>query len=194
MKKYIYKLLVSLSMLISLQACVGLALVGLGAAIGGVVIHEGRNIETKKNDFYIAQKAYEYLSKDPDIHKKGRVVVSSYDGVVLLVGQVANQTIRERAERYVKSIPGVKHTYNEITISGPISPMTQSSDSWITTKVKSMLIATKDLDSSQIKVTTENGVVYLMGKVTRGQTEIASNVARSVAGVQKVVTLFQYLQ
>lgn len=194
MRQHLYKLFSILALSLTLQACAGLLLVGLGAAIGGVVIHEGRTIDTKAQDFKISQEAYKRLSLDSDIHKKAHVIVSSYDGVVLLVGQVHAEAVRTRAEGYIRSIKGVKRVYNEITISGPVSPMTQSSDSWITTKVKSILLATKDLDSSQIKVTTENGIVYLMGRVTRGQATIASDQARTVAGVQKVVTLFEYIQ
>jgi osmotically-inducible protein OsmY len=79
-----------------------------------------------------------------------------------------------------------------LEIGVPASPAQMSKDTWITTKVKSSMIATKGLSSSQIKVVTENGTVFLMGIVTRAQGDAASDVARRVNGVQNVVTLFEY--
>ena len=78
------------------------------------------------------------------------------------------------------------------TIQGPTSSLTRTSDSWITAKVKSQMLANQDLKSGSIKVVTENGDVFLMGIVSRDQADIAVDIARQVSGVQKVVKIFQY--
>ena len=54
------------------------------------------------------------------------------------------------------------------------------------------MLAASDLKSSSIKVITENGVVYLMGIVSRQQADLAVDIARRVSGVQKVIKIFQY--
>jgi osmotically-inducible protein OsmY len=90
------------------------------------------------------------------------------------------------------SVADVKRIYNEITIQGPTSSLTRTSDAWITTKIKSQMLATDDLQSGTIKVLTENGAVYLMGVVTHDQADMSVDIARQVSGVQKVVKIFQY--
>ena len=82
--------------------------------------------------------------------------------------------------------------YNQIIISGVTTDLGRTDDAWITSKVKSAMLDQDGLRSSQIKVITSNGVVYLMGWVTHSQADLATNVARRVEGVQKVVKVFQY--
>lgn len=177
---------------ILLNGCVGAFVAG--AVIGSAVVYEGRNIHTQKRDLKLTNTANKQLAQNRAFTKQSHLVVSAYNGVVLLAGQTPTAELKQEAENTVQSVPGVRRVYNEITIHGPTSPMTQSSDAWITTKVKSKLLTVKDLNSSAIKVTTENGVVYLMGKTTRKQAQIAANAARTITGVQKVVTLFEFSQ
>jgi osmotically-inducible protein OsmY len=92
----------------------------------------------------------------------------------------------------VKKVDKVTHVYNELTIAAPSSLVSRSSDSYITTKVKTQLFADKNVSGIQFKVVTEKGVVYLMGIVSRAEAEIATDIARQTGGVQKVVKLFQY--
>ena len=66
-----------------------------------------------------------------------------------------------------------------------------ASDTWITTKVKAMMLKRKELQSADIKVITDNGVVYLMGNVSTEQGALAADTARRVQGVVKVVEAFQ---
>ena len=89
-------------------------------------------------------------------------------------------------------MPDVTKVYNEIAVKGPTSSLSRASDSWITTKIKTQMLATKGLQSGSIKVVTENGAVYLMGMVSREQADTSVNIARQVTGVQKVVKIFQY--
>ena len=175
-----------------LSGCVGAFVAG--AVIGGAVVYEGRNLQTQKQDLTLTNTANRQLAQNRAFTKQSHIVLSSYNGVVLLAGQTPTQALKQEAEATVKGVPGVRRVYNELTISGPTSPMTQSSDAWITTKVKSKLLTVQDLDSSAMKVITENGVVYLMGRTTPKQAQTAANAARTVAGVQKVVTLFEFAQ
>ena len=175
-----------------LQGCFGAFVAG--AAAGGVVAYEGRNYEQKTKDHQLELDIQKQIYADPSLKNECRIVPVAYDGVVLMTGQTPSQALHDQAIQIAKSTSGAKRVYDEIAVSGQISALTQSSDAWITTKIKSELLAAKGLDSSQIKVVTENGVVYLLGITTPKQAKIASGVARQSSGVRKVVTLFEYQQ
>jgi len=92
----------------------------------------------------------------------------------------------------VRSVPKVSHVYDEIAIAAPSSLMSRSSDTVITSKVKTRMLASDKVEGLNIKVVTENGVVYLMGLVKHQQGDAATEIARTTGGVQKVVKLFEY--
>ncbi len=185
-------LLLSLFVLFSLlEGCV-VALVA-GVTIAGVVIYEGRSPSALNLDGKISYDAEHKIFADKELDKQTRIIVSAFNGVVLLAGQAPTDEMRVRAGALVQTVPGIKRLYNEITIGTPISVLTQSSDSLITSKIKTQLLATKSLNSSQIKIVTENNTVFMFGQLTRGQGKTAADIASKSSGVQKVVTLFEYV-
>jgi osmotically-inducible protein OsmY len=175
---------------IILSGCVGAF--AAGAVTGGTVANDRRSLETINTDQEIRFKADMKITADKSLNSECHIVVATFNSIVLLVGQAPTKTLKAKATKYVETVPNVRRIYNEITLSGPTSPLTQSSDAWITTKVRSAMLATKDLNSGQIKVVTENGSVYLMGIVTHEQADIAVEVARKITGVQRVVKIFEY--
>lgn len=123
---------------------------------------------------------------------ESHINVTVFNRIVLLTGETPNADWKQRAQDIANSVPQVDRVYNQILVQGPTSSLTRTSDSWITTKIKSQMLATEDLKSSSIKVVTENGIVYLMGIVNRQQADVAVDIARQVTGVQKVIKIFQY--
>ncbi|HSG87735.1 MAG TPA: BON domain-containing protein [Pseudomonadales bacterium] len=119
--------------------------------------------------------------------------VTSFNGVVLLTGQVRAEALRRQAEEVVLGLKNVRRVYNELEVAGPTSFLTRSSDTWITGKVKSLLVASDAVPGSDIKVVTENGIVYLMGLVTRADADAAAERTRNIGGVRKVVRIFEYV-
>lgn len=115
----------------------------------------------------------------------------SLDGNVLLIGQVTSPTVKEQFAQQIKHIANVEHIYNQLEVRPLLGFGDISYDAWLTTKVKSQLIASKQLTGAVIKVISEGGRVYLLGYVTPHQGEVAINIARNVGGVQKVITLFK---
>jgi osmotically-inducible protein OsmY len=87
----------------------------------------------------------------------------------------------------------VRKVYNELTLAGKTSLLSRTNDRWLTTKVKSAFSTAELSDATRIKVVTENGVVYLMGLLTRAEADAAANIARKIQGVQKVVKVFEYI-
>lgn len=133
------------------------------------------------------------LNCAPELKNCSHIAVSTFNRVVLLVGEVPTSALRKRAYELVKEVPHIRRINNEIEIAASLSTKAGSLDAWVTTKAKTALLAEKGLNSTQIKVITENSVVYLMGLVSHEQAEIAVEVVREVAGITKVVTLFEYV-
>ncbi len=119
--------------------------------------------------------------------------MTSYNTVVLISGETPSEDIRRRIVNVVRNIPKVTHVYDELTIAAPSSILSRSSDSLITSKVKIRLLTLNNFDGTRVKVVTEKGVVYLMGILTRAESDIATGEAQQSGGVQKVVKLFQYV-
>ena len=125
--------------------------------------------------------------------KDAHLVIASYGGIVLLVGQVSSDALKAKAQTVAQGIAKVGTVHNELGVGGPISYVARSNDGWLTTKVKSKLIAAKEVPGRKMKVQTENGVVYLIGFLSRAEADAAVEIAASVYGVQQIVRVFEYL-
>lgn len=115
----------------------------------------------------------------------------SLNGKVLLIGQATSASVKAQFGQQVRHLANVKDVYNQLEVRPLLGVGDISYDAWLTTKVKSQLIASKQLTGAVIKVISEGGKVYLLGYVTPRQGDVAVNIARNISGVQKVVTLFE---
>lgn len=185
-----YRIYIVLTIAILLQACA--AAIITGGAAGVSLATDQRTAGTVIDDQSIELKAFRALSDNKEISEKTHLNVTSYDYVVLVTGEAVNKEIRQQVIDILRHIRKVKAVKDYIAISSPSSLMSRSSDALITSKVKARLLATKKVKSMGIKVVTDKGVVYLMGIVTREQARMATEIARTTAGVQKVVMLFEY--
>ncbi len=144
-------------------------------------------------DYNIETKAMVNINAAATAFETAHIDVVSYNGYVLLVGQVPTEALKNQATEVVRKIRGVRRIYNELEIAAPSSGMTRTSDTWITAKVKSFLLGNPDIQAYRVKVVTENGVVYLMGLATRAEVQRIVDQASSISGVQKVVKLFELI-
>ncbi|MGB5260960.1 MAG: division/outer membrane stress-associated lipid-binding lipoprotein [Gammaproteobacteria bacterium] len=177
-----------------LQGCAPVVVGGAAATTGAV--HDRRTVGTYVDDEGIEIKASIAILEDRELSKQTHINIISVNGVVLMVGQAPTESLRQQAQSIVAGIEKVRHVHNEIVIAAPISLTARSNDTWITTKVKTSLFNIKglpDYDPTRTKVVTEDGVVYLMGLLYRNEADAASEQARQVGGVKKVVKLFEYL-
>lgn len=171
----------------------GCAAVVVGtAATSAIVAQDRRTTGTIVDDKSIQLKAMHAINQvipdTPDVH----VSAISYNNRLLLIGQVPSRKIRTDIEKAVKNVKKIRQVHNEITLDAPTSLLQRSNDSWITTKIKSEMALTKDLNPTRVKVVTENGIVYLLGLVSREEEEITVDIARHTKGVKKVVKIFEY--
>lgn len=144
-------------------------------------------------DESIETKAMVNVRAADDAFDDAHLVIVSYNGYVLIAGQVASQALKDKATDVVREVRGVRRIYNELEVAAPSSGMTRTSDTWITSKVKSYMLASSDIQGNRVKVVTENGVVYLMGLATRAEAERIAAEAADTSGVQRVVKLFELL-
>jgi osmotically-inducible protein OsmY len=126
--------------------------------------------------------------------KKAHINVVSFNGTVLLVGQVPSQDIKNMATRVARtSSSRVKEVYNELEVAGATTFLSRSNDAWLTAKIKTLMLADAEVSGMRTKVVTENGVVYLMGLLTQEEANTAVNVVSNTKGVTKVVRAFEYI-
>lgn len=178
----------SLAALTTLSGC-GALVVGGTAATTALVATDRRTAGEQVEDQTIEMKTAADMRRLFD--DRGRVNVASYAGLVLLTGDVPTAQDKQKAEEAAKQVEKVNRVVNELRV-GDITPISvRTNDTWLTSKVRSALINTKEVPSRTILVTTERGVVYLLGKVTDAEGKRAAKAAAAVGGVNKVVKLFQ---
>ena len=181
--------LVSLATL-SLGGCAAL-IVG-GAAVGtALVATDRRTSGVQLEDQNIELKAVNRI-RDA-VGERGHINATSYNRTVLLSGEVASEADRSAIEQSIAKIENVRSTVNELAVMGATSLTARSNDAVLTSKVKASYVDAKDLQSNAIKVVTERGTVFLMGRVTEREATRAADLARGVSGVQKVVRVFEIL-
>ncbi|EGH09180.1 putative lipoprotein, partial [Pseudomonas savastanoi pv. glycinea str. race 4] len=108
-------------------------------------------------------------------------------------GQTPRADLKAIAEQAASSVQRVKKVNNELQVMAPSSLLARNNDAWLTTKIKSQMIADASIPGSRIKVVTENGIVFLLGLVTQDEANRATNLVQGVSGVQKIVKLFEYI-
>ena len=192
-KKMILSSCLFIGLAMSLQGCMTAGIVGASAAATGIIASDQRTLHSRVDDNKITHQISKSIKAIPGVKKQSHIAVSSYNQNVLLLGQTPEAEVKQKVVEVAQNMPGIKRIYNEVTVSAPTSNLVRSSDSWITSKIKSKMLLTKNFRSGRVKVITENGTAYLLGRVTPSEAEQAVNIARNITGVQRVVKIFEYL-
>ena len=189
MKKYLILCLI----MMNLSGCIATAVV-TGASLGGAVLFDKRSISTILEDKHTAQTAQNLINANSSLQDRSNITVTTFNHVTLLVGQAQTPALKQLAYSLTASVPGISRLYNQIEVAGSVSDIQTTNDAWLTSKVKTTLITKGSIRDAQIKVITENNIVYLMGETTPLQGDRIADIARRVSGVTKVVKVFQYLR
>ncbi|MEO7640444.1 MAG: BON domain-containing protein [Ramlibacter sp.] len=173
----------------SLSACFPL-LIG-GAAVGALVAVDRRTSGAQLEDEGIELRSSSRLrdAMGDRLHFN----ITSYNRQVLLTGEARTAQDKEAAEQIVAKVDNVRSVVNEIAVMGHSSLQQRSNDVLITGKVKASFIDAKDLQVNAFKVVTERGIVYLMGRVSQAEADRATQITRTIGGVQRVVRIFDVL-
>ena len=193
MKKAISRAALSatfIPVLLILSGCVAAPLIVVGAAVTtATVVTDRRSTGTIVSDEVI-EKRVSYEIDQALGKSKRHITVTSYEGRVLLSGEVATLNDRQVAQQVASVSLDVREVINELAVMDPSSMTTRLSDSMLATKVRSAIIGNSRISLNQMKVTVDRGIVYLMGLVTREEAKLAAQTAAEVSGVQKIVTCF----
>lgn len=190
-KQPLLALLLACSMLLS--GCVTALIAGV--AITTVdIIHDRRSAGEYVDDSTIELTARNYLLSSPEIRAATHVKPTSWNGILLITGEIDDEDIKRDVVATLRGIDGVRQLVDETTITGKTALLSRTNDTWITTKVKSRLLVKTGLDANRVKVITTRGSVYLMGIVTEEEGSRATELARQVRGVARVVKVFEYHQ
>ena len=181
-------LLGALAAATALSACAPLLLGG--AVVGSsLMVTDRRSSGAQVDDQAIEIKGTKRINET--IGDRGNVSTTSYNRIVLLTGSVTGEPDKAAVERVVSGIEGVRSVVNEVAIGSAASFGNRSNDTLLTGKIKASMVDAKDVQVNAFKVTTERGIVYLMGRVTEREATRAADIARGVSGVQKVVKVFE---
>jgi osmotically-inducible protein OsmY len=177
------------AVVLSLQGCIEMA-VG-SAVMGTLAATDRRTFGAQTEDKTILVKGETRVANL--VRGDGHVNVASFNRKVLVTGEVRDEAMKAAVEKEVAAIEGVQSIINELEVMGVSSFTSRSNDSLLTGKVKAAFVDAKDLYANAIKVVTERSTVYLMGRVTQREGNLAAEVARNVNGVQKVIKVFEYI-
>lgn len=180
-------LVLALAGLSMLTACVPLV-VG-GAAAGALVASDRRTSGTQLEDETIELRSASRIRAD--FGTRVRVNVTSYNRQVLLTGEVPNVQDRAAVAQLVGKVDNVESVVNELAVQSSPSLAERSTDLLVTGRIKAALLDARDLQANSVKVVTERGVAYLMGRLTAREAERVTIVVRAVPGVQRVVRIFE---
>jgi len=173
----------------ALHGCFPAVATGVGT---GVLMADDR----RTSGIYVEDQGIELKASNRIGEKFGsntHVNVTSYNLAVLLTGEAPDEATKAAVADIVKGVPNVRQVFNEIAIGAPSSFSERSSDTYLTTKVKTRMLDSQKFHANHVKVVTEAGIVYLMGIVKRAEADAATEIARTTSGVKRVVRLFEYL-
>ncbi|MDH3311424.1 MAG: BON domain-containing protein [Gammaproteobacteria bacterium] len=173
------------------QACA--PVIVAGGATAAVAATDKRSVGTQLDDENIELTARRKLNDDNRLGDDIHINITCFNGTLLLTGEATTAEQRDIVVSLVSSIQGVKRVIDsEINVSEPTAFANRVHDSWITGQIKARMLGTENLKSTRIKVVTERSVVYLMGLVSHSQADLATEDARAVSSVKRVVRMFEY--
>ena len=178
-----------------LSGCASIA-IGGAALTSVAMLHDRRSSGAVIDDESIEIKALLKMREHASLLENTHINITSYNGIVLISGEVASEAIRQQIATIILAIPRVRHIYNELLLTKPSTFSTRSHDSWITSKSKIALFKVgrfPEFDPSRMKIITESGNVFLMGLVSHQEADISVELVRRIKGVQKVIKLFEYI-
>jgi osmotically-inducible protein OsmY len=147
----------------------------------------GAQVDDQAIEIKAATRLRERFGKDAHLN------VTSYNRLVLITGEVATPEDLAKAKVVVESLDNVRSVVNEAQVDFQSSMSSRASDALLTSKVRVTLVDAKDLLANAFKIVTERGTVYLMGRVTAREAKRATDLARAIPGVKKVVQVFEVI-
>lgn len=167
-------------------AWVGAGVLGAGAYVALDRRDTSQLLKDQAIELTVTDAIYHTDGIPPDVH----VSATSYNGLVLLTGEVPNVEIQQRAVELARGVANVRDVYNQITIGQALPLGERNRDVWLTSQVKAKLMSHRGV-LTRVKVVTNDGVVYLLGLSDQAEATDAYQVANKIEGVDKVIPVFE---
>lgn len=153
-----------------------------------------RGVNRTINDQNVQLTAQHALDTDPELAGKVHIGIGVYNGVLLMIGEATTEEARHRAEVVVTGYQGVQRVVNLVEVMPLQTVGGNALDASLTARVKTALLGVNlpGFDPGRVNVSTAHGNVYLMGLVSRKEADAVVKIARNVAGVNKVIQVFEY--
>ena len=181
-----------LMLVAAIQGCAVATVVAVTA--GATMVADRRSFSKQIDDQTIEFVAHNELDKQKALSKNTNLHVIAMNGTVLVIGQAPNTYLRDLAIKTIQEVPDIVTIHNQIRIGSPIALTTESNDAWLTSKVKSALLANSEVNAKDVKVVTENAEVFLLGLVTHEEANIVVEITRNISGVSRVFKAFEYIE
>ena len=182
-------LLLGAALLPALQGCFPVVAAGVGTGV--MVTLDRRTLGVQTEDESIEWKAGSRVGDK--LRDRGHFNFTSFNRRVLISGETVSEESKVEAKRIVSEIPNVREVFNELIVGPSSSLADRSNDSFVTSKVKSRSVDNGKFNPLHVKVVTEAGTVFLLGMVTQAEADAAIQVARTTAGVKRVIPLFEII-
>ena len=188
MKHLLFAVITGVMAASALSGCVPLV---VGAAVVGtaLVATDRRSVGAQTDDEAIELKIANHIGTG--YGDRVHVNVTSYNGIVLLTGEVPTPDIVASIGDVARTTAKVRVVHNEIVVAAASPLGSRSNDSYITSKVKTRFVEKNKFSATHVKVVTDRQVVYLMGLVKRDEADNAAQIASTTEGVLRVVKLFE---
>ena len=184
------RIVLSLGLLITLSGCATVLIAG--AVITTVdILHDRRTAGEYIDDAAIEATTLNITTSNKEIRQAGHIKTQSWNGILLVTGEIDNQATKQLMLDKFSRIKGVRQVVDETTITGKSKLLSRANDSWIATRVKSLLVLRTGLKANRVKVVVTRGTVYLMGIVTQQEADKATEIASKVRGVHRVIRVFE---
>lgn len=181
-----------LTYLALLTGCAAPLVIAGGAAAGVMVARDNRSPEIMLNDERIELSSQERITANAELLANSHINITSYNGVVLITGEVLLPMYKTQVEKLVREERGVREIRNALRIAPASSTESRRNDTVLTSRVLSRLFDAENIESNNVKVVSENATVYLMGMLSREEAERVVQVARRTPGVARIVKVFEY--
>jgi osmotically-inducible protein OsmY len=175
---------------LGLSGCIPLVIGGVAAT--AAIATDRRSTGAQLDDELIEDKSVAQILerfKGNDVH----VNVTSYNGNVLLTGEVPSDSVKTEIGEIARRMPKTRSVQNDLLIGAASNLGPRSNDTLITSKVKARFVEANKFQINHVKVVTERGTVYLLGIVRPEEGNAAAEIARTTSGVQRVVKVFEYI-
>lgn len=180
-----------LSLALILQGCAGAVVVGVAGGTA-TAANDKRTMGQIVEDQVIEVKALQRIAEDMMLSKDSNISAISFNGTLLLVGQVRSEKLKKRATKVVRGIKKVRSIHNHIAVTRVTTIKEKGRDAWLSARVKGVILGEEGLNGLNIKVVVKNKVLYLMGIVTREEAARIVQAVQDIKGLDRIVQVFEY--